>query len=122
MIDFGQTVGEVVDKGRKYTHHYGVEFELEGSNLPDAVLGWTTTHDGSLREGGIEYVTAKPLELERVLEAIDRMEEATKKSKIFNTGYAGTHVHVNVSDLTITQMFSFALLFLALEDVIADKY
>ena len=122
MIDFGQTVGEVVDKGRKYTHHYGVEFELEGSKLPDAVLGWTTTHDGSLREGGVEYVTAKPLELEKVLEAIDRMEEATKKSKIFDTGYAGTHVHVNVSDLTITQMFSFALLFLALEDVIADKY
>ena len=50
------------------------------------------------------------------------IKETEGKVNFFDTGYAGTHVHVNVSDLTITQMFSFALLFLALEDVIADKY
>lgn len=121
-IDFCQTVGEVVGKGRKCTDHFGVEFELEGKNLPKEVAGWDVTRDGSLREGGLEYVTSAPYTLEASLRAIEAMEKATADSKIKNSGYAGTHVHVNVSDLTITKMFNFALLYLALEDVIASKY
>lgn len=122
VIDFGMTVGEVVGKGRKLSQHFGVEFELEGVNLPTKVSGWDVTHDGSLRDGGLEYVTSQPMSLDKTLSAIDAMEKATAKSTIFNTGYAGTHVHVNVSDLTVTKMFNFALLFIALEDVIASKY
>lgn len=122
VVDFSQTVGEVVGKGRKLTNHFGVEFELEGENLPKDVPGWDITRDGSLRGNGLEYVTSAPYTLEATMKAIEEIERATAKSKINNSGYAGTHVHVNVSDMSITKMFNFALLYLALEDVIASKY
>jgi hypothetical protein len=121
-IDFGMTVGEVVGKGRGLKDRFGIEFELEGEGLPKSVAGWDVTHDGSLRNNGLEYVTSTPYTLEDALSAIAAMEKATAKSKIANTGYAGTHIHVNVSDLSITKMFNFALLFLALEDIIASRY
>ena len=74
-----------------YTDHVGLEFEIEGVNIPNNVPGWRVENDGSLRGESHEYVLPEPC-------------------------------HINVGDLTYTQLFNFALLYLSMEDLISRRF
>lgn len=114
-------MSEVVSKKYGVPHIVGavagVELEMEGNRFPKEVKGWKAVADGSLREG-IEFVLETPegaLKLKESLLAMGEAFEAnqTKRSYSFRTS---THVHVNVSNLTISQVKSIVALYYLFEN------
>ena len=105
------------------TKEVGVEIELEGRNLPTEVpMGWRVEHDGSLRGEAYEYVFRNPVPRERVPLMLERLAERIEAndSKIFNSGGAGVHVHINIRDLTREKLYNFICLYIIFEDVLVD--
>lgn len=115
MIDY-------LDHLRPKDGDVGIEIEVEGQDLPTVVDGWRIEGDGSLRGEALEYVLPEPQSLTRVKSSLKRLEMAFKQreSEVFDTGYAGIHIHVNVQQLTVTQLCTFAFLYYAIEDLCLD--
>lgn len=97
----------------------GVELEVEGANFPPeaSVPGWKAVPDGSLRNG-IEFVLEAPQGTLKLKESLEVMEKAfaahkTKRNYSFRTS---THVHVNVSNLTLSQVKSIVALYYMFEN------
>lgn len=97
----------------------GLELEIEGRNLPvDAFLTnvvspttkkqWLSINDGSLRNGGREFVTSGPINVSEVRHMVDGLfgTIARNNGTIDNSNRCSTHVHVNVSDLKVNQITS----------------
>lgn len=118
-----KTIADIVglNKNRLQKGLFGVEIEVEGTNLPDRIEGWSTTEDGSLRgDESYEYVMPKPLDLKGVRKALNALEVAfeTNKSEVFESVRTGVHVHVNAQDFTIKQLFTFSTCYYLLEDLL----
>lgn len=97
----------------------GVELEMEGRNFPPEhrVPGWKAVPDGSLRSG-IEYVLAAPQGAIKLKESLMVMKQAfeecsTKREYSFRTS---THIHVNVSNLTMDQVKAILVLYYLFEN------
>lgn len=99
----------------------GIEVEMEGRGelwlAGDGINSWSQHHDGSLRGNAAEYVLTQPVVREQVKPELDLL----KKNLDFY-GYtikdsirAGVHVHVNVGDLSFTQVLAFACTYFVLE-------
>lgn len=102
----------------------GVEIEVEGRNLPPGNRYWRRDHDGSLRGAeNAEYVLKQPLTLPQLKIALKSLaiDYKTCKSTIDDSVRAGVHVHVNVQDLTITQLYNYITLYLVFEELLT-KY
>jgi hypothetical protein len=101
----------------------GVEVEVEGSRLPDLDKFWRTEMDGSLRGESREYVLAKPMKAEGVAEALQYLDKAyiDAGTVVHESVRAGVHVHVNVQDLTVVELFNFIVAYVVLEDLLT-KY
>jgi hypothetical protein len=92
----------------------GVEVELEGF-LRDTprVRGWNTIPDGSLRDGGLEFVFNGPVggvtamsRLTALGEALEPYQENIKCSE-----RTSLHVHIDVRDLQLDQVWSMLVLY-----------
>ena len=97
----------------------GVEIEVEGTNLPRdmARTGWTIHQDGSLRGESAEYVFSKPVDYERANKILDKFaEKIATATDIFMSYRTSVHVHVNVRDMTFTQIYNMILLYTLYED------
>jgi hypothetical protein len=97
---------------------FGLEIEVEGKKLPDKIKGWNTDRgEGSLRDGGLEYVLPSPKDkaaaLKRVKDVADCMSE-NGSIPVFSPR-TSCHVHVNIGDLTIDQACTMYLLSLLAE-------
>lgn len=98
---------------------FGLELEVEGSKLPRSQYlspYWQTVQDGSLRAlpEALEYKSA-PLSIEGVKKALDMMANASKSSEFKPSIRTSTHVHINVQDMTVTQVANFIATYLLLE-------
>ncbi len=100
----------------------GIEIEVEGENLPQEAQGFRCERDGSLRGESMEYVFNTPVEWNKGYELCKRLRLRVKQkgSEIYNTGYAGIHVHVNVSDLTPEQLWRFAMAYYVVENILLE--
>lgn len=102
----------------------GVEIEVEGANLPIRIPGglWNAIDDHSLRGESKEYVFAKPLNEVDTETALRQLaEEFVKhKSKINDSYRTSVHVHVNVQELTMRQLYNFITLYITFEDILID--
>lgn len=97
----------------------GIEIEVEGKSLPRRVKGWKSEADGSLRgEENIEFVLERPSTLAEAKQALANLDEAYKsnESVVDDTVRAGVHVHVNVQELTLVELFNFITIYLILEE------
>lgn len=105
---------------------YGVEIEVEGVNLPSHNLShtiWRVEKDDSLKtEEAWEYVTPVPLSLQGVRASLDYLDLAYKahKSEVFDSIRAGVHVHMNVQDWNVKQLFTFATAYYLVEDILIN--
>jgi len=97
----------------------GLELEIEGERLPPIVRSpaWQVKRDGSLR-GGYEYVFSEPLGSVATKDALDALDAEMKASgAILNYSYrTSTHVHVNVSNLSMDVVKTMVVLFTLFED------
>lgn len=100
----------------------GIEIEMEGANLPEGTLVWRRDDDTSLRgeDESAEYVLSTPVPIENVKKCLDMLKADLSHSEVYDTYRAGTHVHVNVQDLTMLQVVNMVVLFLLLEDFFVD--
>lgn len=116
-------VKDVLKKKTKYTDHVGIEIETEGDSLPCIESDtWKSEADGSLRGESFEYVLRQPVLFTEVKSALDEMQQEWQNagSTIKNSPNAGVHVHINVSDLTITQLYNFISLYMVVENILID--
>lgn len=108
---------------RKAEGQVGVEIEVEGINLPGRASGWNAVPDGSLRNGGMEYVTNGAVTLEKLKSLLDNLDKQFKDvgSVIADAHRGSVHVHVNVQDKTPEQVFTTLFLWLLVEALWMDR-
>ena len=99
---------------------FGVEVELEDRSevifTDELRESWEFTSDGSLRNGGIEAVLARPMGLQRTLQAIDILKICTTNCSF--TDRCGIHVHVDARRWSQRQRMKFVHLYILLERVL----
>lgn len=100
----------------------GIEHEFEGwrsdvhaGNTPSQYF---TERDGSLRNGGMEYILSSPLKGGELNDALLSMSDMYDGSDLIINERTSTHVHVDVRDLTILQYRNFILAYIILEDIL----
>lgn len=117
-------VKDVLGLRGRYTNHLGIEIETEGRRLPvvDTEV-WKSERDGSLRGDAWEYVLRKPVAFGDEVAALDELRHICDENGavIKDSPNAGVHVHVNCSDLTVTQLFNFISLYLVVEEMLVAK-
>ena len=99
----------------------GIEVEVEGKDLPNYLdKYWRIDADGSLRGESNEYVLAAPMHLMEAYKALDYLQNAYDElgSEIFDSVRCGVHVHVNVQDLSITELYNYFTLYSMFEGVL----
>lgn len=122
------TVRQIYElRGVKKSGHYpkeegrltGLEIEVEGVPDPfDHLKMWHFTQDGSLRYNGAEYIS-DPLPLSACRDALGVLYDALPEDRSFSMR-TSTHVHVNVQDLTMDQVWATTLLYSLLEPFLYD--
>lgn len=82
-------------------HPLGIEVEYERAyTAPDNIVGWTMHHDGSLRDGGVEYVFTQPTHTNKGIEnKLRRLSRIANKLKWGTSVRTGVHVHVNMQGI-----------------------
>lgn len=101
----------------------GVEIEVEGEGLPHVLEKyWNVEYDGSLRGESEEYVLRNPSTLEEVQDALGylRGEFDERGSEIYKSVRCGVHVHINVQDLTLRELYNFITMYALFEDVLLE--
>lgn len=86
----------------------GLEYEWEGCGnfnwetpVGRAVMPWFSNHaDGSLRNGGIEFVLKEPLFGENLLAAVTAMDDLGRVAKFQSSYRTSMHVHLDMEGTT----------------------
>jgi len=101
---------------------FGIEIELEGLEFPQRVPGWMAHNEGSLRGGGIEYVTDGPVTFEGVHKYLKSLNSklVANGSKIRETYRASTHIHYNVQNRTLDHILKSIIVFMCYEPLICE--
>ena len=106
----------------------GTEYEIESVqhvNIPNYNVGsdepfWMgdigAVKDGSLRNNGIEFVT-RPMNYEKSLAIFTELRSRLSLGENPYSARTSTHVHVNVSSLSLDQLKHFVLLYALFEPV-----
>lgn len=96
---------------------FGIEVEVENVNQNIPPLNyWQTTTDNSLRNNGYEFVSL-PIRANQVEGAIQELTEALSKEIEFSER-TSCHVHMNVRDLTISEIYNLILIYIVVEEVL----
>lgn len=100
----------------------GVEVELENMNPAldySRLRYWRATTDGSLRDNGIEFVFRQPMGGVDVLNAVQELEEFIVKNKVRVqlSERTSVHVHLDVRDLSVDEMFNLIVAYAFVERV-----
>lgn len=117
------TVSKVfqIPAGRMTKGDIGIEIEVEGRRLPALDKYWRATHDGSLKgPEAIEYVLQEPMTLPQVRKSLSYLESryVECKTEVHDSVRAGVHVHVNVQQLSIIELYNFITLYLIFEELL----
>lgn len=107
----------------------GVEVEMEGLDLPNGIpgrtdsrVGWVVHQEGSLRNGGVEYVMDRPCPFDEVEQAVGLLyrQFELSGSALHPSIRTSTHVHINITDLKVNEIASFVCLWGMFEDVLVN--
>lgn len=120
-------VGKGITKGNKLIYNIltGLELEIEGI-IPDYAHAidhgaWSLKGDGSLRNGGLEYVLSTPwggLQLEECIQCLNEHIKEVEKKQGLKSAFnwrTSLHVHLNFSDKSMLQLYSFIATYLVFE-------
>lgn len=99
----------------------GIELEIEGidEDVPDTnPSNWQLVSDNSLRNGGIELITNGPKCGKNLDICLRDLEESLLNINYDISERCSTHVHIDVSDMYLSQILNFILLSCIFEDVL----
>ena len=120
-MQIGDLLGRRIYKGCLF----GVEVEVEGRGLPRAVEKFNVVAEGSLRavdgEVGREFVFKIPMNFDRSMESLGALKESLDASdRVVFSERTSVHVHVNVTDMTLPQWFTFLFLWVLYEEAMIN--
>lgn len=100
--------------------HIGIEIELEGSLYGHGarLKNWTVKPEGSLRNGGMEYVLRNPANIADMDAVYKEFDMLMGNSKPLATIRCSTHIHVSVLDFTLTQIYNAMIAWYFLENLL----
>jgi len=104
----------------------GVELELEGFTSGDVETArrhlnphWTVTSDGSLRNGGVEFITTGGKGGEVLYQAYERITTCLRDTVNYDASWrCSTHMHLNMLDFTCNQVARYMLVYAACEPIL----
>ena len=98
---------------------FGVEVELEGvSSYPEcATPTWSYKPDGSLRDGGMEFITP-PNTYEDTVKAIEFLYRLKSENGWRGSSRCGTHVHVEMNSRTWDEVHALVVAYALSEPLI----
>lgn len=103
------------------TDEIGIEIEVEGQNLPtDIQFYWVVHHDGSLRGESAEYVLKEPIKRKNVLSFLEYLKGKLRNSVIHDSIRTSVHVHINMAEKTILQVYVILVVYFILENLIVE--
>jgi len=103
-----------------FSSYVGIEVEVEAikNEVNQTPAIWVSKEDGSLRNNGIEYVSY-PTPSKKCPAIFSHLQEKLKENNTPSFSVrTSTHIHIDVTDMTIPQIQSFLLLYLCFEDVL----
>jgi hypothetical protein len=102
----------------------GIEIEVEGRNTEffQQLRLWRVTRDGSLRDGGVELVLPGPVKYSDLPKRLSEIVSCQRDHgiKVKDTGRAGVHIHMNMQEHSIAEVFNFVCAYLIFENVLID--
>lgn len=118
-------IGDLIGIKPKNGCLFGVEVEVEGMGLPRKVPGFIVVKEGSLRpvngEEGREYVFIEPVNYDKSIERLSLLKERFGEAEIVQfSSRTSIHVHVNVTDMTISEWFTFLFLWVVYEEALIN--
>lgn len=102
----------------------GVELEFEGCEISEmdmlvmTTAGWAGKPDGSLRQGGYEWIVRYPLADAALRDAVYFALDMARKRNYTVSVRTGLHTHVNVMDMTLEQYKTLLLIYAFIEPAI----
>lgn len=95
----------------------GVEIEAEGLHLPEINSDiWNTVPEGSLRNGGMEYIFKRPLDIQDLNTAFKEWDSATVFTVFNDSLRTSVHIHYNVRRFLIQELFNIIAAYWFLEN------
>lgn len=130
-----QTVGKLIGRNQYGTEptcdelitadRLGIEIELEGFGTKEykaveSMKYWVVKEDGSLRNGGVEFVTNGGLGGANLVKAIDEVHGRLASIEFNNSWRCSTHMHINMLDCTLEQCVRVVLAYMCVENIMFD--
>jgi hypothetical protein len=108
--------------GNKYQKGtlFGVEIEVEDAAGAEELPGWTLTHDGSLRNNGMEYIFSKGYNYSTSHKLLTQWAEYAARTKFKHNYRTSLHIHANVADLNMNQLLGLFCTYYVLEPMFFD--
>jgi hypothetical protein len=113
-------IGPQFIEQQQFTGDFGVELEVEGTNLPHEVSGWTIKPENSLRGEGLEYATKGPYNVNGLSACLDKLYKAMTKpgTVVTPSPRCSTHIHVNFQHETFGTLIGYILIATIIEPVL----
>lgn len=99
----------------------GLEVELERYENPADHKYWRCEHDGSLRDGGIEFVLRQPLTGVDLDKSIKELYEEIITKKHVTNQRCSTHVHIDARDMTVPHLQAMVFVYSMVERMVYDN-
>lgn len=106
--------------GKSTKGDIGIELEAEGNLGIINSTYWKSEADGSLRNGGMEYVLKKPVAFESLPNALDEFVAASSAFKFNKSLRTSCHVHVNVQPFTFREVYAVIGAYWLFEDILVE--
>lgn len=107
----------------KVAGEVGIEIEVEGKNLPGfAPEEWNVVPDGSLRNGGVEYVLRQPIKRSAVADALKNLYKTlTAPGVQVNQNYrTSVHIHINQDNMKFRRILTEMCVYMMFEELLAE--
>jgi hypothetical protein len=96
---------------------YGVELEIERASFDWVVNGFNATEDGSLRHGGVEFISL-PMTYSNLKYGLESFFNQIDLDSDNYSERTSIHVHTNCQDLLIPQLTSLLMLYQVFEELL----
>lgn len=107
----------------------GVEIELEGFNrasvdraIVELAPHWLVKRDGSLRDGGLEFVFSEPLFGKDIFHAMDKFKSFIESTRYTVSERCSVHVHLDVRDMSIRDLMNLITYYLIFEKALVQYH
>jgi hypothetical protein len=124
QVTYDTYLGDVLPVQKFKGEYIGIELEYENAHMYDVVTAptlWKFETDHSLRDGGIEFIST-PIKPSQFDLAFGEATAALSQCKGVVNKRCGLHIHLNVSDLTLRQIWQVATYYTILEPFIFHEY